>query len=121
MRIFHSWLETKRADDNVEDGLWRIHNDIYDLTDFAKRHPGGADWITMTKGLDITELVESHHIYYDKLTPYLKKYHVRATTRPRNSKFTFEPNGFYVTMRKKVADKLPHLVKTTPKLFSKVR
>lgn len=113
-------MDTKRADDNVDDGLWRIHDTIYDLTDFVKKHPGGGDWITLTKGMDITELVESHHVYQDKLAPYLKKYRVKETTRPRNSKLTFHKDGFYVTMRNKVADRLPHIVKTTPKLLSKV-
>lgn len=100
--------------------MWRIHDTLYDLTDFAKRHPGGEDWITFTKGMDITELVESHHIYQDKLTPYLKKYRVRETKKPRNSKLTFEKDGFYVKLRNKVAEKLPNIVKTTPKLLSKV-
>lgn len=70
--------------------------------------------------MDITELVESHHIYINKLTPYLKKYRVRETTKPRNSKLTFHEDGFYATIRKKVAERLPHIVKTTPKLLSKV-
>ena len=28
-----SWLEGKHVDDNAEN-LWRVHNKIYDLTDF---------------------------------------------------------------------------------------
>lgn len=42
MRIYthYSWLEGKQIDDNAE-GLWRVHDKLYDLSDFAKRHPGG--------------------------------------------------------------------------------
>lgn len=118
--LYFSWLKSKRKDDAVEDDLWRINDTLYDFTDFVHKHPGGSDWISVTKGLDITEAVETHHIYPEKLEIYLKKYRVRETTKPRNSKLTFKEDGFYVTMRKKVAAKLPHIVKTTPKLLSKV-
>jgi hypothetical protein len=45
------WLEGRYEDDNAE-GLWRVHNKIYDLNEFAKLHPGGRDWIEMTKVSD---------------------------------------------------------------------
>lgn len=41
-------MKSKQLDDNAE-GLWRVHDTLYDLTDFVKLHPGGMDWITMTK------------------------------------------------------------------------
>lgn len=43
-----SWLESKRDDDNAE-GLWRVHNTLYDLTKFINMHPGGSDWLIFTK------------------------------------------------------------------------
>ena len=43
-----SWLNGKRLDDNAE-GLWWIHDKLYDLTNFIKKHPGGKDWLEMTK------------------------------------------------------------------------
>ncbi|XP_055306129.1 cytochrome b5-related protein-like [Sitodiplosis mosellana] len=49
-RATDAWLSAKRRDDNVEDGLWRIHNTLYDLTDFIDKHPGGPMWLEMTKG-----------------------------------------------------------------------
>jgi Cytochrome b5-like Heme/Steroid binding domain len=42
------WLEGRRADDNAE-GLWRVHDKLYDLTDFVEKHPGGSLWLTLTK------------------------------------------------------------------------
>lgn len=42
------WLEGKRADEGAE-GLWRIHDELYDLTYFIRSHPGGREWIRMTK------------------------------------------------------------------------
>mgnify|MGYP005985326649 CR=1 FL=1 len=44
------WLAGKRADDGAE-GLWRIHDKLYELTDFIERHPGGPEWLELTKVL----------------------------------------------------------------------
>lgn len=42
------WLQSRQKDDNAE-GLWRVHDNLYDLTDFINWHPGGVDWIKLTK------------------------------------------------------------------------
>ena len=42
------WLEGRRADDNAE-GLWRVHDKLYDLKEFQKTHPGGREWLSMTE------------------------------------------------------------------------
>lgn len=42
------WLEDKQDTDGAE-GLWRIHDALYDLTDFVQKHPGGAEWLELTK------------------------------------------------------------------------
>lgn len=44
------WLEGKRADDGAE-GLWRIHEGLYDLGDFIQKHPGGPEWLDLTQVL----------------------------------------------------------------------
>lgn len=101
------WLDGKRIDDNAEN-LWRIHNKLYDLTDFLERHPGGSNWLEVTKGIDITEQFESHHItsVAEKMLPM---FYVREASLPRNYKTTFEPKGFYRTLKGRVASKLDFL------------
>lgn len=42
------WLEDKRETDGAE-GLWRVGNNLYDLTDFIQRHPGGPEWLQLSK------------------------------------------------------------------------
>lgn len=42
------WLEGRREDDNAE-GLWRIHDKIYNLSEFINNHPGGSEWLILTK------------------------------------------------------------------------
>lgn len=114
-----SWLDSKRVDDNVENSLWRIKNTLYDLDAFIEKHPGGADWIRMTKGHDITEAFIVHHIAMVKVEPFLTKYRVKDTHKSRNSKLTFDDDGFYMTLRRKVIAKLPEIKKQT-KVFSNV-
>lgn len=99
-----SWLEGKNVDDEAE-GLWRINDTLYDLSDFAARHPGGSSWIECTRGTDITEPFESHHIE-ERARGMLSKFEVRKATRPRNYKFTLEESGFYMTLKRRVREKL---------------
>ncbi|KAF4520005.1 hypothetical protein B566_EDAN007153 [Ephemera danica] len=80
------WLEDRRDDDGAE-GLWRMNDTLYDLTSFALRHPGGAQWIHITKGTDITEAFESHHIS-PKPAEMLHKFAVRPARTPRVRKGT---------------------------------
>lgn len=73
----------------------------------------------MTKGQDITEAFMTHHLRMDLAEPYLKKYRVKETNRPRNVLLTFNEDGFYMTLKRKVVAKLPEIKKNT-KVWSKV-
>jgi Cytochrome b5-like Heme/Steroid binding domain len=42
------YIEGRRLDDEAE-GLWRVHDKIYDLTTYINRHPGGKQWLELTK------------------------------------------------------------------------
>ena len=108
-----SWLAGKRIDDNAE-GLWRVHDKLYDLTDFVQRHPGGAEWLEMTKGIDITEQFETHHIT-GKAEQLLTKFYIRDAALPRNYNFTYKENGFFKTLKRKVAGKIDSVDKTPMK------
>jgi len=101
------WIEGKRIDDNAE-GLWRIHDKLYDVTSFVDRHPGGAEWLSITKGVDITEQFETHHIG-PRAQQMLSKFYVRDAALPRNYNLTFDDSGFYRTLKRKVADKVDSL------------
>ena len=105
MQSPRGWLEAKRIDDKT-DGLWRVDNALYDLNHF--NHPGGAFFINMGKGTDITELFESNHPNIEKARAYLAKYFVKnidPIILPRNSNaLTFHKNGFYDTLRRRAWD-----------------
>lgn len=116
------WLEGKRLTDNAE-GLWRVHDKIYDLSKFMKLHPGGSEWLELTHGCDITEPFEAHHIDNEKVEKILEKYFVRDAAKPRIYKFTYDENGFYRTLKRRVAEKMKTIDKTpmrTSKLISDI-
>ncbi|CRK94930.1 CLUMA_CG008421, isoform A [Clunio marinus] len=95
------WIEGRQIDDNAE-GLWRVHDKLYDLEKFVAAHPGGREWLTLTKGLDITEAFEAYHLT-EKASKMLKKYYVKEANLPRNYKFTFKDDGFYRTLKRRAA------------------
>jgi len=48
----YEWLESRRKYNQRAGGLHRVHNGLYDLSGFV--HPGGQDWLELTRGQDIT-------------------------------------------------------------------
>ncbi|XP_011192500.1 cytochrome b5-related protein [Zeugodacus cucurbitae] len=107
IKTCEGWTESKQKDDEAE-GLWRIKDELYDLTEFIPRHPGGSFWLEWTKGTDITEAFESHHIS-KKPEDMLAKFHVRSTSTQRNYKISLHDNGFYRVLKSRVRDKLKNV------------
>lgn len=69
----HAWLVAKASRDSAAGAtaelppertadLWLVHGRWYDLSGFARRHPGGRFWIEETRGTDVTDLYETHHL-----------------------------------------------------------
>ncbi|RVE51825.1 hypothetical protein evm_003445 [Chilo suppressalis] len=112
------WLKGKAMDDGAE-GIWRIHDKLYDFTSFMKRHPGGEEWLELTQGTDITEAFEAHHIN-PTVEKLLDKYYVRDANTPRNSPFTFNEDGFYRTLKKAVHKELEKIPKDVSKAADRI-
>jgi len=95
-------LTDKRRGDDIED-YWRVHDKLYDLDKFVDKHPGGKDWIKVTRGTDITEAFESSHVVnVDKVESILAKYYIKEANHPRNSPYVFKDDGFYKTLKRRV-------------------
>ena len=60
---------------------------------------GGKDWSILSKGTDITESFETHHLFGvpQKL---LDNFWVKKATSPRKVRFTFDENEFFKTIQK---------------------
>lgn len=48
LNVDELWLEDKRNNDGAQN-LWRIHDKLYDFSNFIHVHPGGKDWLQLTK------------------------------------------------------------------------
>jgi hypothetical protein len=70
------------------------------------------------QGTDITEAFESHH-FSKAPQNLLGKYAVRTAKNPRIYKFTFDENGFYRTLKRRIQEQLK-TIDQTPKIYSKV-
>ncbi|CAB3236902.1 unnamed protein product [Arctia plantaginis] len=112
------WLAGKSMDDGAE-GLWRVHDKLYDLTKFIKLHPGGEEWLELTKGTDITEAFESHHLN-PAAEKILTQYYIKDAKTPRNSPFTFKEDGFYKTLKKVVFEELKKIPKDGTKTTDRI-
>jgi hypothetical protein len=42
------YMKGRRKDDNAE-GLWRVHDKLYNLESFLDKHPGGRTWLELTR------------------------------------------------------------------------
>lgn len=93
------FLKDKQRDDGAE-GLWRVHDALYDLSSFVEVHPGGAEWLRLTKGTDITEAFEAHHVT-TTAARMLNDFYVKQASTPRNSPYTFHEDGFYRTLQRR--------------------
>jgi len=43
-----NWIKAHQQEDGAE-GLWRVHNGLYDLRKWIHKHPGGPQWLEITK------------------------------------------------------------------------
>lgn len=48
IKTTQSWLKLQKSESGA-DGLWRIHDSLYDLSEWVEKHPGGKDWLLITK------------------------------------------------------------------------
>ncbi|WP_256875032.1 cytochrome b5 domain-containing protein [Nostoc sp. C052] len=64
--------------------IWIYDGEVYDLSDFIKRHPGGEFFIGRMKNRDITTLVNIFHPNPEKSKRVLKKYALGRKARPED-------------------------------------
>ncbi|KAL7029783.1 hypothetical protein ACKWTF_006363 [Chironomus riparius] len=115
------WIDGKKIDDNAA-GLWRVHDKLYDLTDFIPKHPGGRAWLEISKGTDITEAFECYHLS-SRPRDVLENYCVGVATQERNYRYTFDDNGFYRTLKRAIGQKMKSVDKSVeikPKIIHNI-
>jgi hypothetical protein len=83
-----------------------VHGNFYDLDAFVKIHPGGSFWLEETRGMDITELYETHHLKLGKPNAILKGCLVGPASSDYKTFYDYSENGLYPTLKRRVAEAL---------------
>eukprot|EP01083_Nonionella_stella_P266844 902138_1 len=99
----YSWQEI--SNHNTAKSAWvYVGNNVYDVTKFLDRHPGGQDMILLMAGRDLTDLFSTYHPFSDKPGKILSKFKIGTLKGP--SEFgTFSPDtGFYKECKEKVRE-----------------
>ncbi|CAG8489278.1 9106_t:CDS:2 [Funneliformis mosseae] len=96
-----TWEEL--ADHNkANDAYVAIRGNVYDITNFIKRHPGGEDILLFAAGRDATQAFETYH-ELGKPDLVLKKYFI-GTLISNELPVFLEPTEFHRTLKKRVED-----------------
>ena len=82
-----------------------MNDSLYDLRPFLSTHPGGAQWLELTAGTDVTEAFYVAHLEPRKIEPVLKRFLVGPCPEEirRRSWFTFREDGFYMRFKDRAA------------------
>ncbi len=81
----------------LDEDLWWIHGNGYDLQAFVERHPGGKEAILLGKGRDCTALVESYHAFSPHHGKILEKYLCKQQQQQQH------PDLFYDVLKQRAA------------------
>ncbi|CAI2163869.1 10968_t:CDS:10 [Funneliformis geosporum] len=86
----------------ADDAYVAVRGNVYDITNFIKRHPGGEDILLFAAGRDATQAFETYH-ELGKPDLVLKKYFI-GTLISNELPVFIEPTEFHRTLKKRVED-----------------
>ena len=75
-----------------------VHGVWYNLHSFITSHPGGAFWLEQTRGMDITELFETHHVHTAKVQGVLQRYYVGPANSSYRGLYEYPVDGLHKTL-----------------------
>lgn len=85
--------------------MWFLHGKPHDLEKFLAHHPGGASILIAAKDVpDATPLFESYHAFAnrDAILLKLKQFEIKETAKHEKPMYSYEEDGFYRTLIKRV-------------------
>ena len=97
----YKWQEI--AKHNTAKSAWvYLGDDVYDVTSFIDRHPGGRDLLLLMAGRDITDVFVSYHPFTEKPRSVLKQFKIgKLRGAPEFGRFKAD-GGFYKECRSEV-------------------
>ncbi|KAF9975098.1 sphingolipid delta-4 desaturase [Actinomortierella ambigua] len=95
----YTWEELAKHNTH-DDLLIALRGNVYDVTKFLKRHPGGVDALLLGAGRDCTPVFEMYH-EFGAVDSVLKKYYVGTLVTNELPIFP-EPSPFHLAIKKRV-------------------
>lgn len=75
LKTFYKWSEVKLH--NKSNDCWIVMNEnVYNMTTFKNKHPGGSRIILHYGGQDATEAFGAFHKEFERISKYSKLYHI---------------------------------------------
>ncbi|CAG8615962.1 4596_t:CDS:10 [Cetraspora pellucida] len=96
-----TWEELAKHN-KPDDAYVAVRGNVYDITNFIERHPGGDDILLLAAGRDITQAFETYH-ELGKPDVVLKKFFVGTLVTNELPIFP-EPSEFHRAMKKNVEE-----------------
>lgn len=108
-------LEELRRHNNMEDGLWvSYHGHVYDVTNFAKIHPGGPGRIQMAGGSDLQKYFDVYHVHPD-VSKFLDRTCLVGRLTVAEAKKSYEETIFANPYENEPPRKLQQTIATAPR------
>ncbi|CAE7223572.1 shop [Symbiodinium sp. CCMP2592] len=108
-------LKELRSHNNLEEGLWiSYHGHVYDITNFAKIHPGGPGRIQMAAGSDLQKYFDVYHVHPD-VSKFLDRTCLVGRLTPKDAKRSYDETIFFFFFENEPPRKLQQTIATAPR------
>jgi len=108
-------LKELRSHNNLEEGLWiSYHGHVYDVTNFAKIHPGGPGRIQMAAGSDLQKYFDVYHVHPD-VSKFLDRTCLVGRLTPKDAKKSYDETIFANPYENEPPRKLQQTIATAPR------
>ncbi|CAE7211202.1 shop [Symbiodinium necroappetens] len=108
-------LKELRSHNNLEEGLWiSYHGHVYDITNFAKIHPGGPGRIQMAAGSDLQKYFDVYHVHPD-VSKFLDRTCLVGRLTPKDAKRSYDETIFANPYENEPPRKLQQTIATAPR------
>jgi len=98
-----TWQEISKH--NRRDSCWiYVEDDVYDVTPWLSKHPGGESLVLLFAGRDCTEAMRAYHPFTDKPYDVLEKLKIGKLKGPSELVRWSPDTGFYKTVRQRCAE-----------------
>jgi len=96
------WTWQEISEHSTRKSIWLyVGRDVYDVTNWLTKHPGGEELLLLFAGRDCTESFRAYHPFTEKPFAILEKFKIGRLKGPTELVRFKEDTGFYKTVRER--------------------